>query len=990
MSRSSSIVQLNPGEIMELPSADRWTQINELLQAAQAKPGDERAAFLEKACGDDELLREQVETLLAAASSYGHMFDEGAAVLAEPLLPASGDVDPDAQVGPLKAGQHVGAYRLMERIGEGGTSVVYRAVRVDEQFERTVAVKILKRTVDAEDETATRFRAEQQILASLSHPHLAEVYDGGVLEDGRPYLVMEHVDGRPITEYCRTEGLSINERLQLFRQAAAAVQAAHEQLVVHRDLKPSNVLVDGETETVKLLDFGIAKILGDVAGAPAPTTQTGRQPMTPAYAAPEQVKGEAISVAADTYALGVLLYELLTDERPYGGEDRSPYAVARAVCEEDPPLPSEAVADVERGRTLEGDLDAIVMRALRKTPDARYDTVDDLLDDLERYRANLPVRAQRGSWAYRTRKFVRRHRTMLMGTLTGILLLGGFLIYHVQQLSAQRDAANREAETAEQVTEFLVDLFERSNPVESATDTVTARDLLERGRGRASTLTEQPAVKARLLDAMGQAYLGLGQHTISDSLLREAHQLRRRVYGPNSPEIAAGLDHLAEAANEQGHYAVAESLGQRVLSVRRTARDSIHPEVAESLHDLAHYKQQTGDYAAAESLYKESLSLKKQLYEPPSRQVATGLSELAHMLTERGEYAVAESLSQEALSLRRRLFGDTHPKTSESVARLARAKQGRGRLAEAESLYREALAVDREVFGPEHPIIGTDLNDLATVLENRNKLAEAESLQRKALELSKKELRPDHPDLLATTYNLAVLLHERGRYKEAASYYQRILPRLRKKYAGPHPHLAFTLASFGDVRRDQGQFAVADSLYQTALKMLKAVFGEKNPQLVPTMGKMAALHKEREQYDKAEDWLQRALALQREATREDNPDVAKLLQRLADLSMEQGDATSAEPLYREALAIWKEENGGGTWRRAVTEARLGACLMEQGRYAEAERLLTQSYQVLNEELGPSDENAQRVARDLVRFYEERGRPEEAEKYRRLAETSKEE
>jgi len=964
---------------MELPNSERWDEINTLLLEAEARPAEERAAFLEEASGGDESLRRQVASLLDAASTYGALLENGAAALARPLLAPEGEALPEEASTPVETGQRVGPYRLLERIGEGGTSTVYRAERADGQFERVVAIKVLRQALGLEAEATERFRAEQQILASLSHPHLAEVYDGGVLSGGQPYLVMEYVDGRPLTEHCRAEDCSLDERLSLFRQAAEAVQAAHEQLVVHRDIKPSNVLVERDTGQVKLLDFGIAKMLGELPGEAAPTTQTGRQPMTPAYAAPEQVKGEAISVATDVYALGVLLYELLTDERPYGREDRSPYAVARAVCEEEPSPPSEVVD--EWRSALQGDLDAIVSRAIRKEPLARYDTVDDLTDDLERHLSDRPVLAQRGNWTYRARKFVRRNRGLLAGVALALTLLAGFAAYHVQRLSAERDRAHAQAQKAEQVSEFLVGLFEASNPTGETAETVTAQDLLRKGRKRIAGLEGQPAARAQMLDAMGRAYLGLGRYSVADSMLREALAVRRRLYEANTPPMAAGFDHLAEAAEEQGRYAVAESLGHNALSIRRTRRDSLHPNVANSLGDLARYKQQRGQYAAAESLYREALSRKKTIYERPSRPLASTTSELAQLLTERGEYAVAGSLSRETLSMRRALFGNVHPKTSESLARLARTVEERGHFAEAGSLYQQTLAIDRAVLGAKHPTVATDLNDLAIVLEKQKRLAEAESLQRKSLRLSEQRLSDDHPDITATLHNLAVVLRKRGKYNEAASLYERVLRRVRRKYEAAHPHVAYTLGSLADVRRDQGRYARADSLYRESLTMLKTVFDEEDPRVATGMGKIGNLHKVQGQYREAEKWHRKALTLRRNALGKDAPATGESLVNVADVLVKQEKPEAAESVYREALATYKRALPEGDWRRASVRGKLGMSLVEQGAYVEAEPLLRSSYERLRAQRGSTDTYTWTAARHLVRLYEAWNKPKKAEKYR---------
>lgn len=624
---------------MELPATDRWTEINALLREVQAQPVEERGAFLKEACGDDDALRQEVKDLLEAVDTFGDVLEQGAAPLALPLVTERGRVPIEEAPAPLGRGRRVGPYRLLEQIGMGGTSAVYRAERADGQFERTVAVKVLRHSLGMDKETHERFQVERQVLASVSHPNLAEVYDGGVLEDGRPYLVMEYVEGRAVTEHVQVEGLPIRTRLRLFRQAATAVQAAHEQLVVHRDLKPSNVLVERETGTVKLLDFGIAKILGELPGGPDPITQTGRQPMTPAYAAPEQVKGDPISVATDTYALGVLLYELLSDVRAYGGAERSPYAVARAVCEDEPPPPSEVVPDPERRRALQGDLDAIVTRALRKDPEARYDTVDDLVDDLDRHLDGRPVRATKGGWRYRTRKFVRRHQIALLGSLLALFLLVGFALYHVQRLGAERDQARqaaeearREARTARAVSSFMRTILGRSpdkrdpsafvSGVELFVNVPWADTLRSQIRGSLadlSTRVEHPESRAAILHTVAQLLQDNNEHAWADSLLRRSLALRGEHRGPTHPSTMRTLGLLARTNFEGGRKDSARVYLRRYL--KRQKKRGV-PDSAAYGAAMWRYAVTLRDSARRVRRFDAGLRLLDKVHGPRSRKRA--------------------------------------------------------------------------------------------------------------------------------------------------------------------------------------------------------------------------------------------------------------------------------------------------------------------------------------------------------------------------------
>jgi serine/threonine-protein kinase len=824
---------------MELPDPDRWQVINDILIEARSRAPDERPAFLDEACGDDEELREEVRTLLDAAGDHEHVFDHGAAA----LVPSLGREQPPAS--PSEApelGRRVGPYRLQERIGEGGTSVVYRAVRADGQFERTVAVKILRSRVGSDDGAADRFRAERQILASLSHPHLAEVYDGGVLDDGRPFLAMEFVDGRPITDHCRAEGLSVDERLRLFRQAADAVQAAHEQLVVHRDLKPSNVLVERTTGQVKLLDFGIAKILGELPGGPVPSTQTGRQPMTPAYAAPEQVKGDGISVATDTYALGVLGYELLTDCRPHGEDESSPYAVARAVCEDDPPPPSTVVETDECRAALKGDLDAIVMTALRKQPDGRYDTVDALLDDVDRYLANRPVRAQRGGWPYRTRKFVQRNRTALVGTVTALLLLTGFAVYHVQRLSAERDRARRAAQKAEQVSAFLTDLFKANDPYEGADDPVTLREVLRQGRNKVQEdLAGQPAVQAGVLTVLGEVYRNQAQYDSARTVLDQALRLRRR-------------------SDEAGPLKVAESWSALGTLFRKTGRL---------------------DTAAAAQ--RNALRLRRQHLPDDHEKVAASMNDLAAVLYDAGRLDEAAPLYREALAINRDRLGDDHPNVAVSLNNLAGLYYDQGRMEKAEELYRETLALDRQHYGDTHPYVATDLSSLGLTLYEQEQYEEAEKMLRRSLDIRREELGETHPDVAITLHNLAYLCMDTGRLDEAEESFRAALRIRRDRLDPPHPRLASNLHGLGTLYRRLDRPDEAERYFREAIAMQTELTGSPSTETAEMKMSLADLLASNARYEEAESTYQTALAAYRPLDDTTTTDQEAILRALAGL-----------------------------------------------------------------------------------------------------------
>lgn len=827
---------------MEFPPSDRWDEINELLvEAAARPPGEERSAFLEE-CGADDAVRRAVKDLLAADATYGDLFERGAAAVARPLVsPESGEAEPTVRLDP---GRQVESYRILERIGEGGTSTVYRAERTDDQFQRTVAIKVLRGVVGADDQAAERFRAERQILASFSHPHLAEVYDGGVLPDGRPYLVMEYVDGRSLTRHCREEHCSLSERLALARQAASAVQAVHKQLVVHRDLKPSNVLVERQSGQVKLLDFGIAKILGELPGTAPPSTRTGRHPMTPAYAAPEQVKGAPIRVATDVYALGVLLYEVLSGTRPFGGDGASPYAVARAVCEEEPSPPSAAAGGTVGVpfSAIDADLDAIVLMALRKEPGARYDTVDALLDDLDRYQDDRPVRAQRGGWAYRTRKFLRRHQAGLIGTLIAVLLLAALGTYHVRRLTAERNRAQKEAQTAEQVSQYLTSLFEEADPHLARGDTVTARELLRQGMHRIDELEGQPLVQAELMYVLGRTRRRIGLYDSTRALFEQALEIRRQHLGREDPKVAQVLSKLAILVRDaEGDYAEAESLLTEATAIYRAVHGSRHESVAARLKELVFVQRQQGKLEEAKESVRQALSIQRAIHGEEHMSVAESLYNLAAILRDQERYEEAEAVQRRSLALCRKLTDGPHPGTAANLHNLGYVLSEQSKYREAETLYRRALSMKRELFDAPHPEIATTLENLSQVHHKQDEYENAEADLRKTLRMRR-------------------ALHENG-----------------------HPFLAGSLVNLGDLLQDQRQLAAADSAFRAARSMLRRLGQEESPKMADALRQHGALLQDRRALAEAKTAYKKALTLERKTHDSDHSDVRELESTLASL-----------------------------------------------------------------------------------------------------------
>lgn len=615
---------------------ERWQRLEELFFAGLELDAAGRAGLLARADGEDPELAREVAAMLAA-----HDSGEGQGI-ERFLLVDPPETRPGVHLN-TRLGTQVGAYRLVELIGRGGMGEVYLAERADGEFQQRVAVKLLRAGLDSAQAIA-RFRAEREILARLEHPHIARLLDGGVTEEGLPFLAMEFVQGEPITHFCEAKKLSIEERLRLFVDVCRAIDFAHRSLVVHRDLKPSNILVTERGE-VKLLDFGIAKLLEE--GAAEAATRTGFLLLTPEYASPEQVRGGGITTATDVYALGLLLHEILTGQRAQPVADLSPMGVARAVCEEEPMSPS-AAAPERLARRLRGDLDTIVATAVHKDPARRYASAERLADDVLRHLGGRPIQARADSFGYRTGKFLRRHRLAAAASAAVVASLLVGLLLAVSGLVRARSAeaeARREAETARQVSDLLIGIFKVNDPGEARGETVTARELLDRGAERVrGQLADQPAVQGNLLRTIGKAYSELGLYERAQGLYESDLAVRRGLHGEGHPEVAESLNLLAEMANRRGDSARAEALALQALAIRERTLGSESLEVAKALATAGIASWQLGDFKSARAHLERSLAIQEKALGPRHPDLAGILNNVAILRWQVGDLDGARPL----------------------------------------------------------------------------------------------------------------------------------------------------------------------------------------------------------------------------------------------------------------------------------------------------------------------------------------------------------
>ena len=809
------VFRMSESPLSDMTDLSRWTELRRLLDIGRDIPAPDRDAWLTTACPDPDL-RTDLAALLAADDELAEsdFLADAAAERSAPFLAEA----PDAY-----EGRRIGPWRLGDRLGEGGMGVVYRAERDDGLYDQTVALKLIGRGV-APDALVRRFEQERSVLARLNHPHIARLIDGGLSDDGQPYFAMELAEGEPLTRFARQRDLSLRERLALFASVCDAVAHAHRHLVVHRDLKPSNILVtesDDGQPVPKLLDFGIAKLLDD--DATPNQTRTGSL-MTPEYAAPEQIRPDAggITTATDVYALGVVLYELLTDRRPYDiGRDAPPSAVEKTICDTAVEAPS-AVAPAAQRRRLKGDLDTIVETAMRKEPAARYASASALADDLRRHLEGLPIMARRATVGYRVASFVRRHPVGVGATalVAAALLLGlAGTTWQARVAAQERDRARTEAETSDRIAGFLETLFDVSNPLSTEAirgDTLTARTILERGAERVEReLGDEPEIQGALLERLGLVYTNLSLFDEADSLLTHALAIRRSHLGANHPEVASSLGALGRHWHMRGDYARAEGYLRDALAIRLTTLGPDHIDTAESQHFFAvTLTYQEKDQEEAETLLKSALATRRQLG-PPLHAAAT-LNSLGNLYMDTERFAEAEAAHGDALALRREHLDTDHPSIAVSLNNLALTLTNQDRYADAEPIYREALDRLKNELGTQHMYVAIGHNNLADVLQKDGRPQEAEPLYREAISLMKSLHPGGHPATAIFESKWAGTLAESGRYAEAEPVLLRTHREIADGFGEDHSFVGLSrerIAAMYEAwgRDDQAaQWAVAD------------------------------------------------------------------------------------------------------------------------------------------------------------------------------------
>ncbi len=923
-----------------------------------------RLAALETA---DPTLARLVRELVAADSEAGAFLEAGAAEYAPRLNALPADPGGESDSAP---GQAIGPYVLVSLLGKGGMGEVWVAERRDGQFEQRVALKLLRKGIDSEG-IRRRFVQERQVLARLDHPNIARLLDGGTA-DGRPYFVLELVEGEPITEFSRERRLPLEERLLLVAQCCDAVDAAHRRLVVHRDIKPSNVLVTKDGE-VKLLDFGIAKVLSAESGS-ADFTQVEERVLTPSYAAPEQILGEPVTTATDVYALGVLLYRLLTGVLPHARTATSAAQLASDVESETIEKPSRAVghANLEEAglpphesaklpALLEDDLDAIVLKALRREPDRRYPGAAALGEDLRRHLAGLRVEARPDTFSYRAGKFVRRHR----GGVAAAALVVLALVAGLAATTWQARVARANARRAERVQEFLVAIFQGSDPSHSRGESLTARELLADGTRRIeSDLRSEPEVQADLYDALAQIQASLGALPEAERLAERALSERRRLYGARDPRAMRSVVTLAVVRTALAQEEEAEKLVRDALPVLRAAYGEDGDETLRARNLLVDVLLNRG---AGEKALVEAEALvasRRRRSGADSPEAAHNLHQVGMIQETMSRYDDAEKTYRQAIAILDRTVGVNDPRAASVHASLAELLSYRGRRPEAEREFAVTLASQRKSLGANHPDVAATLIDLGFLYTNERRYAEADAAFEESLRIYRALGSADAANSLRV-WSLSLMGQER--YAEARARLDECLAIARSQY-GPKNQITLTaLGNLGDAELHGGDRAGAEATLTEAIAGLEELFGKDSDSLRAPLNNLGELRRLQGRWDEAEALHRRALAIQLKSVGPDGPAVPGTRWQIAmDLLGRPTTAHLAEARSEVDQALTLQERIDAEHPRMdemlVTSAEIARA---QGDRARARRELTDALERLRKHHGAADPRAQKAGVELV-------------------------
>ena len=844
----------------------RYKQVKSLFADLVLLDPDDRDKVIIEKCGSDDELKAELHTLLKSYDDSKDFFE---------IQSNFDESQTDPQTDPM-IGNHIGPYLIEREAGEGGMGIVYAGKRDDKQFEQKVAIKILRQGFTSHY-LLKRFEIERQTLANLQHSNIARLLDGGKTDNGLPYLVMEYIDGTPLTEYCDENKLTIKERLELFRTVCSAVQYAHQNLIVHRDIKPGNILVTKDGNP-KLLDFGIAKLLDeDLTELDKRLMRTGVWHLTPEFASPEQIKGESITTSSDIYSLGVMLYQLLTGHQPYQLTSSSPVAIGRIITEEQVVKPSEKIKETEEIATtdgttkkitpesisnyrmekpeklynhLRGDLDNIIIKAMHKDPSRRYASVEQFSEDIRRHLIGLPVIARNDTLGYRLSKFIQRHRVGFVSSIIFVSFLIASVIIIAWQTniaSKERDNARIEAKKFERVNTFLQGMLSSVDPNELGRD-VKVYDILEKAADDIETdLKDQPEIEADISRTLGNTYVNLGEYEVVKPHLYNSLDLNEKLYGNESSQVAT------------------------------------------SLHDIALLYHWTGDYQLTDSLYNKALIIYRKVLNEPTEELAVNLNDYATLLNEFGDHDKAERYLREALEIIEKLKSGKNGNAAGIMNNLAITLHYKNNLIEAEKYYLKAQTLFIELFGKIHPNVGSTYNNLAFIYMDNDDYPKAEEYFTKSYEIKISLKGEDHPDVGLGLNNLGRVQYEQQNYKTAETYFRKALKQYTKTLSIDHIWVGRSNYWLGKTLMGLNEFSKAEEQFRASLIIRKKALPQGHHLIFVTKGELGICLLKQNNVIDAENFLLSSYEGSKTATGMEHSDINRILQYLIVLYEKKGE-----------------------------------------------------------------------------------------------------
>jgi eukaryotic-like serine/threonine-protein kinase len=835
---------------------EQYQKVKEIFHAASERQPGTRTEFIVEACAGDDLLLREVESLLDFQSHSENFIENSAFEVGAKLI--TGDHE--------FKGRRVGHYRLIRELGYGGMGAVYLAERADDQFRKQVAIKVVRGGL-ATEETRRRFLHERQILAGIDHSNIAKLLDGGTTDEGLPYLVMDYVEGVSINGYCDAHELSTTERLRLFREVCSAVQYAHQRLVIHRDIKPANILVTNDG-IPKLLDFGIAKLLDPELSETAAHTGTEVRLMTPEYASPEQIRGEQITTATDVYSLGVLLYEMLTGRRPYRITSRRPAEIAKAICDQEPEKPSGSIADfrIRNGESknnpksefpdpklLRGDLDNIVIKAIQKEPHRRYSSVEQFSEDIRRHLDGLPVIARADTFAYRSGKFIRRHRFgVAAAALVLVIFMAGVagVVWQARVAARERDQARLEKAKAERVNSFLQEMLSSADPLKKGSN-VKAADLLADAARRAQLdLGNQPAMQAEVLRTIGNTYSGLGLINEGEPLLLRSLEIHRQLFGSGHRETARTLYDLAQLLRAKGDFDQAEAHFREALAVQRQLAPKGDIETATTLFYFGAVLFQHGKTEESERANREALEMTRIVAGNDHLMAGLALNQSGLLREYSGDLNAAEQLYRQALETFRR-GGAQSAEKSLVLMNLATNLTSQKKFNEADGAFQEGLKNSRSLYGEQHPNLAIISTHYARMYFLKGDYGRAEMILRPPLEIMRKSLPAGHPESAQTLVTLGIVLVRGGRALEGEPYLREALAIREQALPKGHWTTANVRSMLGECLLVQRRYAEAEPLLKQGYDEISAALGQEHPRTIEAIERLVSFYESGKQPERA-------------------------------------------------------------------------------------------------------------------------------------------